>query len=92
MGDGGDQPGGGSVAEKQAALQRKIELNEAYELEHDCGLFGSMYVSQVPGVAAGCDDDPDEDGHGLRSLTRTEGFAGCPAWCQKREPVRSRTL
>ena len=63
MGDGGVGPGGGSIAEKQAALQRKIELNEAYELEltHcDGGLFGSMYVSQVPGVAAGCDDDTDE--------------------------------
>jgi hypothetical protein len=60
LGDGGDQPGGGSVAEKQAALQRKIELNEAYELEYCGGLFGSMYVSQVPGIAAGCDDDPDE--------------------------------
>jgi len=60
LGDGGDQPGGGSIAEKQAALQRKIELNEAYELERCGGLFGSKYLSQVPGVDAGCDDDPNE--------------------------------
>ena len=60
MGDGGDQPGGGSIAEKQAALQRKIELDEVYELERCGGLFGSKYLSQMPGVAAGCDDDPGE--------------------------------
>jgi hypothetical protein len=59
--DGGDQPGGGSITEKQAALQRKIELNEAYELERCGGLFGSKYLSQVPGVATGCDDDPNEE-------------------------------
>ena len=60
LSDGGEQPGGGSIAEKQAALQRKIELNEAYELERCGGLFGSKYLSQMPGVAAGCDDDPNE--------------------------------
>ena len=48
--DGGEQLRGGSNVEKW-----KVELTHC-----DGGLFGSMYVPQVPGVAAGCDDDPDE--------------------------------
>ena len=48
--DGGEQLRGGSNVEEW-----KVELTHC-----DGGLFGSMYVSQVPGVAAGCDDDPDE--------------------------------
>jgi hypothetical protein len=51
--DGGEQPGGGFIVE--VSEMWKMELTHC-----DGGLFGSMYVSQVPGVAAGCDDDPDE--------------------------------
>jgi hypothetical protein len=50
--DGGEQPGDGSI----------VGMSEAWKLEltrYD-GLFGSRYLSQLPGVAAGCDDDPNE--------------------------------
>lgn len=40
-----------------------MELSATWKMEltHcDGGLFGSKYISQMPGVAADCDDDPDE--------------------------------